>query len=153
MDKNINDIKISKTFFRVASKFSEIDQKSECELNDESYVNTEMRIVSVIKEHEGIHVSGIADILGITKGAVSQELLKLEKRGLVIKERDETNQSRLLLKLTDKGEKLYDVHRAFHHELDELIADTLKGATEDNKLFLKNFLDSVEHKILNIYIK
>ena len=43
------DNKISDTFFRVATKFSDIDKNSELELDDENYVNTEMHIVKIIK--------------------------------------------------------------------------------------------------------
>ena len=152
-NKSNDDSKISGAFFRVASKISDIDKKSECELNNESYVNAEMRVVKLIKEHEGVHVTRLAEMLGVTKGAVSQTALKLEKRGILTKEKDPDNQSRLMLTLTPKGEKLYYVHEAFHKELDDLISETLSGATEENRIFLKSFLDTLETKILDIYIK
>lgn len=148
-----NNRKISNTFFRLAEKFSDIDRNSECELDDESYVNAEMKIVKIIKEHEGIHVTGIAEILGVTKGAVSQVANKLEKRGVIIKKKDESNQSRIILSLTSKGERLYEIHEAFHAELNDLIKEALETATEENKIFLKNFLDTLETKILKIHIK
>ncbi len=151
--ENNKDSKISDTFFRVATKFSDIDKNSELELDDENYVNTEMHIVKIIKEHEGIHTTAIAEMLGVTKGAVSQVTNRLEKKKIIIKERDEQNQSRLILKLTEKGERLYDVHESFHKELNDLIKETLEHATEENKIFLNNFLDSVENKILKIHIK
>ncbi|MCJ7856817.1 MarR family transcriptional regulator [Lachnospiraceae bacterium NSJ-143] len=150
MDKN--DIKISDTFFRVASKLSEFDENLKCTVEDENFVNTEMNIVKLIKEHEGIHVTGIAELLGVTKGAVSQVTNKLEKKGVIVKEKDENNLSRLILRLTPKGEQLYDVHEAFHAELNDLISDTLKNCSDENKVFLKSFLDAVETKILKIHI-
>lgn len=151
--ENINDKKISNTFFRVASKFYDIDKNSECEMDDESYVNTEMHIVKLIKEHEGIHTTALAEMLGVTKGAVSQVTNRLEKKGILIKEKDDANQSRLILKLTPKGERLYEIHEAFHSELNDLVKDTLENASEENKAFLKNFLDTLETKILSIHIK
>ena len=147
-DNNIGD-----KFFRVAAKFSEIDENSKCEIEDENFVNTEMHIVKLIKEHEGIHVTGIAEMLGVTKGAVSQVLGRLEKKGVVVKERDDKNMSRLVLKLTPKGERLYEVHEAFHAELNEIIKETLDNSTEENRIFLKNFLDTVETRMLQIHIE
>lgn len=38
-----------------------------------------------IAEHPGIHVGGLAEILGVTKGAVSEILKKLEKKILLSK--------------------------------------------------------------------
>ena len=35
---------------------------------------------NAIAEHPGIHVGGLAEILGVTKGAVSEILKKLEKK-------------------------------------------------------------------------
>ncbi len=151
--ENISDKKITDTFFRVASKFSDIDENSKCELDDESYVNAEMHVVKLIKEHEGIHTTAVADMLGVTKGAVSQVTNRLEKRGILIKEQDPSNMSRLILRLTPKGDRLYEVHEAFHSELDALVKETLENATEENKIFLKNFLDALETKILSIHIK
>lgn len=57
--------RIRDTFIRVATKFSDIDKSCKCELDDENYVNTEMGIVKIIKENEGIHITGIADMLGV----------------------------------------------------------------------------------------
>ena len=150
MDKN--DIKISDTFLRVASKLSEFDDNSKCRVEDEEFVNTEMKIVKLIKEHDGIHITGIAELLGVTKGAVSQVTNKLEKKGVIVKEKDINNLSRIILKLTPKGEQLYDVHEAFHAELNGLIGEILKNSSEENKAFLKNLLDAVETKILKIHI-
>lgn len=151
MDRNVNNI--SDKFFKVAAKFSEIDENSKCEIEDDNFVNTEMNIVKIIKEHEEIHVTGMAEILGVTKGAVSQVLGRLEKKGVVVKERDYKNMSRLVLKLTPKGERLYEIHEAFHAELNEIIRETLENSTEENRVFLKNFLDAVETRMLKIHIK
>jgi len=150
---NKYDSKISDMFLRVAARFSDIDKNAECEIEDENYVNAEMHIVKIVKENEGIHVTGIAEILGVTKGAVSQVANRLEKRGIIWKEKDDSNQSRLVLTLTEKGENLYQVHEDFHNELNDMINDTLENATEENKIFLQNFLDAVEAKILKIHIK
>ena len=151
MDKNVNNI--SDKFFKVAAKFFEIDENSKCEIEDDNFVNTEMHIVKIIKEHDEIHVTGIARILGVTKGAVSQVLGRLEKKGVVVKERDDKNMSRLVLKLTPKGERLYESHEAFHEEINETIKETLENSTEENRIFLKNFLDAVETRMLKIHIK
>ena len=51
----------------------------------------------------------------------------------------------------EKGQRLHQVHRQFHQQLDELVQQTLAGASEENRRFLQQFLDAVEHKILGMY--
>ena len=97
--------RISHQFFRIASQFSEMERKTQLSLEDETFVYAEMTLVKIIKEQPNIHVTAIAEKLGITKGAVSQMAKKLERKGVLWKEKDEENQSRVFLRLTEKGER------------------------------------------------
>ncbi len=99
----------------------------------------EIHIVSAIKENEGIHITGLADMLGVTIGAVSQILIKLEKKGLVRKEKDIRNQSRFLLKLTPEGEVTHQNHLKFHEEFDDLFYGLLQSSSRENIEFLNHF--------------
>ena len=145
--------RISHQFFRIASQFSEMERKTQLSLEDETFVYAEMRLVKIIKEQPNIHVKAIAEKLGITKGAVSQMAKKLERKGVLWKEKDEENQSRVFLRLTEKGERLYQVHGAYHRELDDFVKETLAQASEENKQFLLAFLDRLEKHILQIHIQ
>ena len=151
--KTQNDRHIRNAFFRIAEKVSAVERPQKCVLENESYINTEVQMVQIIHGQETSYVTSIADRMGITKGAVSQFAAKLESKGILKKEPDPTNQSRIILRLTPKGEQLYQVHAAFHNELDNLVKKTLENATEENKKFLQKFLDSVEHEILKIHIE
>lgn len=104
-------------------------------------------MIKSIKENEGIHVTGLADMLGVTKGAVSQIIKKLERKGMVVKDTDPRNLSRLVLKLTLKGKTAYMYHEKMHQEIDEFFNIALKNATEKNKKFLKDLLNSLDEEI------
>ncbi len=104
-------------------------------------------MIKSIKENEGIHVTGLADMLGVTKGAVSQIIMKLEHKGMVVKDTDPSNLSRLVLRLTPKGETAYLHHEKLHLEFDGLFNAALENATEEKKMFLKDFLNSLDGKI------
>lgn len=43
--------------------------------------------------------------------------------------------SRIILKLTEKCEKVYDIHAPFHHELDNLINKTLSEVSDESREF------------------
>ena len=110
-------------------------------------MNNEMTMLKAIGDNPDMHVIGLARILGITKGAVSQTLSKLEKKGLIDKLPDPSNASRLIIKLTASGEEIYEKHERFHEELDALVESILNEASEENRRFLNDFLTRVNDKI------
>ena len=110
-------------------------------------MNNEMTMLKAIGDNTGMHVIGLARILGITKGAVSQTLSKLEKKVLIEKLPDPSNASRLIIKLTASGEEIYEKHERFHEELNALVESILNEASEENRRFLNDFLTRVNDKI------
>lgn len=142
-----NRAKISYTFLRVVSKISEIDRKTRYYGTDQPLYDAEIHMIKSIKENEGIHVTGLANMLGVTKGAVSQIIMKLEHKGMIIKDSDPRNMSRLMLRLTAKGEIAYLYHEKLHQKYDEFFYALLENATEENKAFLKSFFNSLDEQI------
>jgi DNA-binding MarR family transcriptional regulator len=146
---NIRKERISYAFLRVIFKFFEIDRKTRFYGTDTPLFYAEIHLIKAIKENEGIHITGLAQRLGVTKGAVSQMLFKLEKKGFIIKEKDATNQSRFLLKLTPKGEVAHENHMRMHQEFDKLVNETLEKAKEGEVQFLKRFFVDIMGKMEN----
>ncbi len=143
--KNRN--KVSYTFLRIVSKISQFDKKTRYYGTDEPLYEAEIHMIKSIKENEGIHVTGLADMLGVTKGAVSQIIMKLDNKGMIIKDTDPRNQSRLLLRLTSKGETAYMHHEKLHKKYEEIFDDLLENAAEENKMFFRELLNSLEKQI------
>lgn len=61
----------------------DLDKKTRYYGTDVPIFHSEIHVIMAIAEHPGIHVGGLADILGVTKGAVSEILKKLERKALV----------------------------------------------------------------------
>ncbi len=142
-----NRTKISYTFLRVVTKLAELDRKTRYYGTDQPLYEAEIHMIKSIKENEGIHVTGLADMLGVTKGAVSQIIMKLERKGMIVKDTDPRNLSRLMLWLTSKGETAYLHHEKLHQKFDRLFNAVLENATEENKDFLKSFLNTLDAQI------
>lgn len=124
----------------VITQFNELEKRTCNYGTNVSIHRAEIHAVSMIHDHEGIHATGLAEQLGITKSSVSELLVKLEKKGLIKKDRDAFNQSKLSIRLTDKGKLAHEHHMAHHAELDEFLAATLSSFSEENRKFLENFL-------------
>ncbi len=142
-----NRTKISYTFLRVVTKLSEIDRKTRYYGTDQPLYHAEIHMIKSIKENEGIHVTGLADMLGVTKGAVSQIIQRLERKGMIVKDTDPHNLSRLVLRLTPKGETAYRHHEELHREFDGLFSAAFENASEGNRAFLYGFLNTLDEKI------
>ena len=96
----------------------------------------EIQMIMTIHNAQGIHVNGLAEKLGITKGSVSEMLRKLERKGLVHKEKDPLKMTRLNIYLTDKGLLAHQNHICLHQKLDNLV---LEAAAEHGPELLKSF--------------
>ncbi|MCP4022010.1 MAG: MarR family transcriptional regulator [Desulfobacteraceae bacterium] len=118
-------------------------------------VARQIHLIEIIGDHEGSSVTDIAKLLGVTKGAVSQNLKKLEALGFSIKQTDPQNLSRSVVKLTAKGMSAYWSHKDWHEQMDggfaeymdkleEKDVDTILDFMTKTEDFLKRMLASVE---------
>ena len=150
MNKNTSSItELNFAFLHAAYAYIEYEKESHLlkTKDGETLYPAEVHMVSEIKENEGIHITGLADKLSVTIGAVSQILMKLEKKGLITKEKDILNQSRFLLSLTPDGEEIHLNHIKYHEEFDNLLYELIGNESEEKIDFLKDFLTALSAKI------
>lgn len=150
MEKNKNNKhEIAYESLELAFALMELDKKTRYYGTDVPIYHSEIHVIKAIAEHPSIHVGGLADILGVTKGAVSEILRKLERKALVKKEVDELNLSRYLLSLTEKGENAHKNHMYYHAIINSMVESELQDATDSDLKFLSDFLSGLINKIQN----
>lgn len=150
MEKNKNNKhEIAYESLNLAFALMELDKKTRYYGTDVPIFHSEIHVIKAIYEHPSIHVGGLADVLGVTKGAVSEILRKLERKGLVKKEVDELNLSRYLLSLTEKGESAHKNHMHYHAILNSMVEQELQKATEAEMKFLSDFLLALTSRVQN----
>ncbi|MCG8499411.1 MAG: MarR family transcriptional regulator [Firmicutes bacterium] len=108
---------------------------------DVEIYRSEIHILNVIGDNEDLHISEVARKFGVTKGAVSKAIKKLEKKGLVEKITDKINNTRILVRLTDKGMKAYEAHERYHDHYDKDMVSYLSSLTEYELDILDTFLE------------
>ena len=111
---------------------------------DHDLSHSEIHLIEIIGDNQGLSVTDIATLLGITKGAVSQSLKRLEKKGLTDKIPDPVNLSRSLVELTAKGKTAYWAHRHWHETMDGGFRDYLTTMPKEDVRVIVDFLDRVE---------
>lgn len=60
-------------------------------------------VLTVISQHPGITQKELAEILGIQPASVSELLMKLERKGLVLREKNENDRRSIKVQLTEDG--------------------------------------------------
>lgn len=88
--------------------------------NDLLYMS-EAHTLKIISNNENMSITEIAKATAITKSAVSQTIEKLLEKGLITKSKDELDNRRIKLLLTDKGRIVNNYHKDF----DKKKAETL----------------------------
>jgi len=112
----------------------------------------EIHTVQAIGRHSRINVTNLAKYKGVTKGAISQTIKRLIKKGLVRRTHAPGNAKEVLLELTDLGWIGFHNHEKFHMDtLDiarEYFGDQLKSRLERISLAADDL-----NEILNAYEK
>jgi DNA-binding MarR family transcriptional regulator len=112
---------------------------------EEPLTSREIHIIEVSGDNgEVFSVTDLARLLGITKGAVSQNLKKMEKKGLTTKSTDPHNSSRSIVKLTSKGKMAYYAHKDWHETMDGGFKKYFMTLSEDKVDFILDFIDKAE---------
>jgi Transcriptional regulators len=138
---------ISYLLLRIAIQLSEIESQIRTYGTDVSIYESEIHMLSTIKETEDIHISGLAETWGVTKGAVSQLIGKLHKKGLVEKALDENNLSRVKIRLTSKGETAQARHEDLHAQFEQLMQYEVQQYSQELQDFLAVALKGISTRL------
>jgi DNA-binding MarR family transcriptional regulator len=142
MEKRI--VQLAAILVRVFNKFSENEKKPRYFGVPELMHASEIHMVMHIGDNPGVHVSELARIAGVTRGAVSQLVGKLEKKGLITKTEDPENSLKTVPVLTNKGKVAYYAHARRHEEIDEELFDFLNRLTDAEFSLVEAFLNHLD---------
>lgn len=143
MDNDLKKQRLADTLLKFNRRYAEIEKVARNFGTNVPIHKAEIHAVSAITGSPGIHVRGLAELLGITSASASELVGKLEKKGLVHKQTDANNLSRFLLYVTKKGKLANEEHTRYHQILEKMIEDELTEATEQQIDFLITFLSGL----------
>lgn len=106
--------------------------------------HSEIHLIEIIGDAQDLSVTDLARHMGITKGAVSQSLKRLENKGFTTKNIDPENLSRTIVLLTSKGQTAYWSHKHWHETMDGGFLEYLDGLDDGAFEIIVDFLMKVE---------
>lgn len=131
------------TMLRIINKASELMTEPRMFGNHILFAS-EIHMIEVIGRNPGIHVTEIANKLGITKGAVPKMICKLLHKEMIYRYQAKGNKKMVLFKLTEKGHTAFQSHIEFHKELDQGIMKKFNSLHESELLMFHDLMNEVE---------
>lgn len=114
---------------------------------DVSLTRAEIHTVAAVGRNRNQSVTELAKELSITKGAVSQMLGRLETKGLIVKNVDPDNSSRLQISLTSTGKTAHDGHERNHEVILDRVSEHLGDLDSKTLELLHSLLARIDQML------
>lgn len=137
---------VLETMLRIIHKASELIREP-LVFGTEVLYASEVHMIDIIGRNPGIHVTEIANKLGITKGAVPKIICKLLQKELIYRYQAKDNKKMVLFTLTPKGHAAFQSHIEFHKKLDQGIIKKFNSLQESELLMFHDIMHEIEEYI------
>jgi DNA-binding MarR family transcriptional regulator len=127
---------IADLLMRIVSKYNALEKIPVRHGTKHKLYHSERHLIDKIGENPEMNVTEFAKAAGVTKGAISQVLSKLEKKGVARRSRKEGNDKEVLIELTKSGREAYERHREINEESIAPLVNELKRYPNDKIQFL-----------------
>ena len=101
----------------------------------------EIHTVEYIAESSTTNMTDIANRMGITKGAVTKMVAKLEEQGLLVRYKYRPSQKEIYVHLTELGVRAYEGHKAYHAVMRQRLSSSFDGLDRDHQQTILDFLE------------
>lgn len=141
MDTSKRDV--SNQLFRLINKIIFLEKKNIFEYEGVKLFPSEIHVLLAIEDKQSTNATKLANKLGISKSAVSQTISRLEKKGVITKDKDPYNKNELILSLTAFGDKAFGQYKKRQASNRALFNQYLNGLSEPDSVVISNFLQKV----------
>ena len=123
-------------FIRIVNKYNSLEKYPAKFGAKHALYHSERHMIDRIGESPGMNVTELAKASGVTKGAISQVITKLQRKGVVRRSKRSDNDKEVLIELTNAGKTFHQEHQTVHHESTRLLLEELKKYPDDKIVFL-----------------
>lgn len=157
MDRRKASREITELFIRAVRKYNALEKIPVKLRSDHSLYHSERHMLDMIGDHPGMNITDFARALGVTKGAISQVVKKLEVKGVIMRYKSATNGKEVILELTASGRGIYLEHQKTNEATLGPLIRELEKYPDDKVRFLiamfkwiDGFLDDTGKKMKEI---
>ena len=100
----------------------------------------EIHLIERIHDYPGKNTTDLAQLIGVSKVAISTMAKNLQQKGYIRKYNTPDNKKEVYYALTESGLVAYTGHKAFHEKQNRAIFRRMENFTEEEADFLIGFL-------------
>ena len=136
MDKQKASRELLTTFLRLVNKYNQLGKHPVSYGTRSKFYHSERHLLDIVGDNPGLNITEFAEKAGVTKGAISQAVSKLEKKEVVERYRNFGNSKEIKIRLTRLGDKIYQHHQKANSESINQLRDELEKHSEAHIEFL-----------------
>ncbi len=136
MDRKKICEEIVELFIRLANKYHALEKIPVDYGVGKDLYHSERHMIDQIGDHPEKNITELAQFLGVTKGAISQTVKKLEDKGLVKRYKGLENEKEVFLELSEIGKTVYEKHKKINQESIIPLYEELRKYSDDKVYFL-----------------
>ena len=103
---------------------------------------TEVHTISVVGKNESVNMTGLAELMGVTRGAISQTVRKLVSKGLILK-LNSRNRKEINLSLSEKGKVVFRGLELHQKEIFAFAEPLYKAARKEETALVKRLFNNI----------
>lgn len=134
-------------FLRTTKKFNEFEKMSIELENNERLYPSEFHIIEAVGNNRANKVTELSQKFHITKGAVSQVVNKLHDKGFINKERNKDFGKEIVLSLSEKGQKAFEIQNKMHKKMEKEFVSYLESFSPEQINSFLQILAKIEDYI------
>ena len=138
MDKKKASKDIEELFIRLVNKYNALEKIPVSHGTKHYLYHSERHMLDKIGDNTGMNVTEFAAAAGVTKGAISQLVSKLEKKGIVRRYKKSTNDKEVFLELTKLGQEVHRKHKEVNEQAITPLYNELSRHSDEEVEFLLN---------------
>ena len=127
------------SFLRMVNKYKAMEKFTTSYGTEAVFYHSERHMLDVMRDHPELNITDLARQMGVTKGAISQVVAKLEQKGAVERYKGTEDDKQVLVRLTQLGQ----IITTHHHEVNERTVQELSTFIEDRSHDQVEFLCDV----------
>jgi DNA-binding MarR family transcriptional regulator len=129
----------------VINKILFMKKKSLFQFQGVEFYPSEIHLILIIREKTATNATKMAKELGVTKGAVSQTLNRLEKKGIIKKTKDPYKKNELTLSFTPFGAEAFKYYKSYAARSNKKQNRHLDQFSDNEKESIQRFLSELEN--------
>jgi DNA-binding MarR family transcriptional regulator len=135
-------------FLKILHLYSVIGRKPKDYGTGDLLYFAEIHTITMVGKNKEINMTHLADLMGVTRGAISQTIRKLVNKGFISRS-NTTNRKEINLKLSEKGLIVYIGQESFQKDIFTFAGSLYEKATPEERNLVKRLFLAISDNMQN----